>query len=184
MNKPAIFLDRDGVIIENRANYVLSWEDVEIFDEAIEALVRYAGSDYLFVIVTNQSPIGRGLLDLSVAQSINEQLVNIIERRGGRIDRWTLCPHAPSDQCHCRKPEPGMLIEVANELNIDLSKSIMIGDALTDLKAGMNAGVREVILLKTGRGLEQSKLPAAIEYPNAQHFDNLGQALDWFFQSD
>ncbi len=181
MKRPAIFLDRDGVIIENRADYILSWDDVEVFDFSVQALANCADSEYLFVIVTNQSPVGRGLLALEDAQSINNRVVQIVRENGGRIDGAYICPHAPIDACDCRKPNPGMLLQAAAEHDIDLNQSIMIGDALSDLEAGKRAGVAHCLMLLTGRGAEQAKLPEAESYKDVLKFKNLPEALNWIF---
>jgi D-glycero-D-manno-heptose 1,7-bisphosphate phosphatase len=158
---PALFLDRDGVIIENRANYVRSWADVELFPTALQALAQIAGIPHKIFIVTNQSMVGRGLVSLAEAQAINTKLVQIIHEHGGRIDGVYLCPHAPKDKCACRKPLPGLLQQAQVDHHIDLANSIMIGDALTDVMAGENAGISQNILLLTGRGKVQSQLPQA-----------------------
>src|SRR5690606_36103474 len=92
---PAIFLDRDGVIIENRPAYVRSWEDVEIFPQALTALARVCKSPYKIVIVTIQSGVGPGLIQMETAEEINRRLVREIEKAGGRIDAVLMCPHAP-----------------------------------------------------------------------------------------
>ena len=179
--KAAIFLDRDGVIIENQANYVLSWDDVEIFEQAMETLARYSDQNYLFIIVTNQSPVGRGLISFDHAMSINARLIEIIESRGGRIDGAYICPHAPQENCNCRKPKPGMLLKAAKEFDIDLSRSVMIGDALTDLKAGIEAGVSKTILLKTGRGVDQMSLMQKGEFENSEIYKDLSYAFSRIF---
>jgi D-glycero-D-manno-heptose 1,7-bisphosphate phosphatase len=168
----AIFLDRDGVIIENRDHYVRSWQDVEFLPGALPALARARGSSYKFVMVTNQSAVGRGILTHSLAAAINDQVLFEIERCGGRIDAAYICPHAPRDNCECRKPKPGLLLQAARELHIDLASSVMIGDAVTDLQAGQAAGVGQRILVLTGRGTRQARLPGAqllepfTEYPD------------------
>ena len=159
--QPAIFLDRDGVIIENRANYVRSWADVTIFEPAVAALARIRHAPYKIIIVTNQSAVGRGIISLETAWAINDRLVQEIEKRNGRVDAVYMCPHAPTDNCHCRKPQPGLLLQAAADHQIDLTRSWMIGDALTDLQAGRAAGVAEVVLLQTGRGATQENLPEA-----------------------
>ena len=174
---PALFLDRDGVIIENRANYVRSWADVEIYPQALEALATVKDSPYKIVIVTNQSGVGRGIFSLETAQSINERLVAEIEKANGRIDATYLCPHAPWANCTCRKPQPGMLLQAAQEHNLDLGRSLMIGDALTDLAAGVAAGVAQTILLRTGRGDTQSALPEAVNFTPLNLQDDLLSAL-------
>lgn len=152
---PAIFLDRDGVVNENRSDYVKSWEEVDLIPAAIKALALAAVLPYKFILVTNQSAVGRGIISRQTADDINEQLVDKIQRAGGRIDRVYICPHAPQDDCHCRKPLPGMLQTAARDLNLDLTRSVMIGDALSDIAAGRAAGVRQTILLLTGRGAAQ-----------------------------
>lgn len=155
---PALFLDRDGVIIENRANYVRSWEDVVFFPSALSALQKAAGLPHQIVIVTNQSAIGRGIISLDEAQELNRRIVHIIKSTGGRIDAVYMCPHAPDDHCDCRKPKPGLLLRAAQDLSIDLASSIMIGDAQSDLLAAQAAGIRDLILVKTGRGIDQARL--------------------------
>jgi len=157
---PAIFLDRDGVIIHNRKDYVRSWEHVKIYPQALKALARMKDSPYKFVIVTNQAGIGKGLISQAVVEEINQRIKDIIEQAGGRIDGIFLCPHTPADHCNCRKPLPGLLLEAARVLSIDLRQSIMIGDALSDIEAGQQAGVKQAILLLTGRGNQQQHLPA------------------------
>jgi len=152
---PAVFLDRDGVLIENRDEYVLSWADVVILPGALEALAKASRSSYKIVIVTNQSAIGRGLISRSMAEEINHQLLKKIKAAGGRVDGVFMCPHRPEDSCTCRKPQPGLLFQAAQALSLDLSRSILIGDALSDITAGQAAGIAQTILVQTGRGKSQ-----------------------------
>lgn len=177
MKKPAIFLDRDGVIIENCSNYVRSWADVAIFPQAVEALVAVRHSSYLIILVTNQSAVGRGHISYETAAAINDRLLAEIRAEGGRVDAVFMCPHSPDAGCSCRKPQPGLLLQAAEDMNIDLGRSVMIGDALTDVQAGQAAGVREAILLRTGRGREQEILPAAGCLPPFPVFNTLADAL-------
>jgi D-glycero-D-manno-heptose 1,7-bisphosphate phosphatase len=175
---PAIFLDRDGVIVENRSDYILSWEDVEIFSQAVRALTQIQTSQYKIVIITNQSAIGRGLLTQSAADEINNRLLAKIRAAGGRVDGLFLCPHSPTDNCVCRKPLPGLILQAAEELSVDLSNSILIGDAITDLKAGMAAGIKRLALVKTGRGAEQvTFLSNETDLSSAFIFNDLLEAL-------
>lgn len=162
---PALFLDRDGVIIENRANYVRAWSDVEIYPQALRALARIRAVPHKIILVTNQSAVGRGIITLEQARLINEQLLEVIRRENGRVDAVYMCPHAPADQCTCRKPKPGLLLQAAHNHHIDLTQSIMIGDAVTDLQAGQAAGCRQLIMLRTGRGQTQANLPAFQQLP-------------------
>lgn len=175
---PAIFLDRDGVIVENRANYIRSWADVAIFEPAVAALARIRHVPYKIIIVTNQSAVGRGIISLETAWAINDRLVQEIERGNGRVDATYICPHAPADNCDCRKPQPGLLLQAAAEHQIDLSQSIMIGDALTDLAAGRAAQVAQTILLRTGRGSVQAQLPQAAQFQPLCIHNTLADALN------
>ena len=134
--KPAIFLDRDGVIIENHPDYVRSWDDVIFYPQALSALAQICQSPYAIVLITNQSAVGRGIISINMAWAINQQLVDVVQQSGGRIDGVYMCPHAPWEGCDCRKPKPGLFLQAAQELGLDLGRSLMIGDALTDLPVG------------------------------------------------
>lgn len=175
--KPAIFLDRDGVIIENRPDYIRSWEDVSFYPEALPALAQICHLPYSIVLITNQSAVGRGIISLNKAWSINQQLVDVIDQNGGRIDGVYMCPHAPWESCTCRKPKPGLILQAASELCIDLSRSLMIGDALTDLYAANAAGVPQAALVRTGRGVAQERLPEAQDLPALSVYPELSSAL-------
>lgn len=176
MNR-AIFLDRDGVIIENVDSYVRSWEDVQLLPGSLDALARLKFSPYKIVLVTNQSAVGRGIIQSSTAVEINNRLVRIIEDAGGRIDGVYMCPHAPEDGCNCRKPRPGLLLQAASQLEIDLGRSILVGDALTDIQAGQTAGIQKNILVLTGRGRKQSELPAARDLAPFLIYDSLNEVV-------
>jgi D-glycero-D-manno-heptose 1,7-bisphosphate phosphatase len=183
MKQPAIFLDRDGVIIENRSDYVRSWADVEVFPHALEALASLSDSPYRIVLVTNQSAVGRGHILAETAEAINNRLLAVIRQVGGRVDAVYMCPHAPEAGCTCRKPRPGLLLRAAEDLNLDLAQSVMIGDALSDVQAGRAAGVRQTILLRTGRGREQERLPEAAELSPFAVYDSLSEALDFLTEA-
>jgi len=181
---PAIFLDRDGVLIENRADYVRDWSQVKIFPEALDALSLSAAKNYKIVIITNQSAVGRGLITLEAARDINDQLVDLIHGQGGQVDGVYMCPHKPEDGCSCRKPQPGLFFQAAAELSLDLKRSWMIGDAWSDLQAGQAAGLQHVILVKTGRGAEQVLQPRPDQISDHLTCDDLPQALGAIFSRD
>lgn len=175
--KPALFLDRDGVIIENRSNYVRAWSDVSIYPQAIEALIKVKPTGYKTIIITNQSAVGRGLISPEIAQEINLRLIEEIQSSGGRIDGLFMCPHAPHDNCACRKPQPGLILEAADSLSLDLSRSILVGDALSDIMAGQSAGVGKNVLVRTGRGDAQSTIALADQIPPFLIYDTLADAI-------
>ncbi|MEJ2304428.1 MAG: HAD family hydrolase, partial [Anaerolineales bacterium] len=174
---PAIFLYRDGVIIENRSNYVRRWEDVAIFGQALTALAGIHSSAYRIVMVTNQSAVGRGIISLETVGEINERLVRIIEQTGGRIGGVYVCPHAPGDRCECRKPKPGLLLQAAEAHDLDLGRSILIGDTLSDVMAGQAAGVGQTVLVRTGLGAGQEFSTKAKDLKPFLIYDTLEEAL-------
>ncbi len=171
--RPALFLDRDGVIIENRDHYVRSWSDVEFLAGSLAALAAMRSHPYAIVIVTNQSAVGRGIISLAEANTINARVVAEIEKSGGRVDGVFICPHAPADACQCRKPMPGLLLQAAQALDLDLARSVMVGDAISDLLAGQNAGIQRLFLVRTGRGAIQAALPETAQLGPFQICDAL-----------
>jgi D-glycero-D-manno-heptose 1,7-bisphosphate phosphatase len=149
----AVFLDRDGVIIENRPDHVKCWAEVRFLDGSFETLRRLASAPLAVVIVTNQAAIGRGLVGHDAAKELQRRIVAEIEGNGGRIDASYMCPHVPEDRCQCRKPAPGMLRQAAEELGLDLPASWLVGDNLSDMKAAAAGGLQGM-LVRTGRGIE------------------------------
>ena len=154
LQRGAIFLDRDGVINADRPDHVRSWEEFALLPGAVEALRELACAQMPIVVITNQSAISRGLVSFEVAESINRRLMALIASEGGRIEAVAWCPHRPEEQCGCRKPEPGLLTYAAKALNLDLSRSYLVGDAASDIAAGMAAGCKTLLVL-TGRGAAQ-----------------------------
>ncbi|MDI7275161.1 MAG: D-glycero-beta-D-manno-heptose 1,7-bisphosphate 7-phosphatase [Anaerolineae bacterium] len=156
----AVFLDRDGVINENREDYVKSWDEFSFLPGALEALRRLAASPLLIVVVTNQAAIGRGLVSADMVHEVNRRMIEEIEATGGRVDALYLCPHNRDESCECRKPKPGLLIQAAQEMGIDLGQSYCVGDKLSDLEAGRAVGCGGVLVL-TGVGRDQDLANAA-----------------------
>ena len=147
----AVFIDRDGVICRNRDDHVKSWAEFEFQPGARESLTRLAQLDVLIVVVTNQAIINRGMVPVQTVEHIHRQMVEEIEKAGGRVDRVLYCPHRPDEHCACRKPQPGLLLQVSREMGIDLTQSYLIGDAYADIQAGETAGCCCFLVL-TGRG--------------------------------
>jgi D-glycero-D-manno-heptose 1,7-bisphosphate phosphatase len=151
----AVFLDRDGVLIENRADYVREWSHVTLLPGTVDALHGFHAKGIKIIVVTNQSAVGRGLISFETAREINNRLMKTIMEDGGWIDAIYMCPHQPLDKCICRKPQPGLLLQAARELSLDLASAWMVGDAWSDLLAGQSAGLQGTIMVKTGRGMSQ-----------------------------
>jgi D-glycero-D-manno-heptose 1,7-bisphosphate phosphatase len=145
----AVFLDRDGTINADRPDYIKSWQEFHFLPHALDALRRLAALELDIIVVTNQSAIGRELLTAQVAADINERMVGEIRRHGGRVSAVYLCPHLPSAGCGCRKPKPGLLQRAAQDHGIDLSRSFMVGDKLSDVAAGQAAGCQAIYITPT-----------------------------------
>lgn len=154
MRMRAIFVDRDGVICENRTDHVKSWDEFRFLPGAKEGLAALSKLGLPLIVITNQAIIGRAMVPAAVVDDIHGRMVAEVEANGGRVDRVIYCPHRPEDRCACRKPEPGMLLQVAGEMGIDLSQSYLVGDAAGDLLAGERVGCR-LFLVLTGRGWGQ-----------------------------
>jgi len=143
--RPAVFLDRDGTIIQ-KISYLHDPDGVELLDGAAEALALLRQHGFLLVIVSNQSGIGRGLLTFDDLVRVHDRLMACLAERGVEPDGTYYCPHAPWERCECRKPMPGLLLQAARELRLDLRRSFMIGDAPNDIEAGRRAGCKTILV--------------------------------------
>jgi histidinol-phosphate phosphatase family protein len=148
----AVFLDRDGTIMED-SNYVGSLDRVILIPCAAAALKRLHKAGYKLFVVTNQSGVARGYFPREAVEQIHAHLDEQFGKVGVWFDRYYVCPHYPEDNCDCRKPKPKFLLEAAREYGLDLSHSFMIGDRSSDLMAGRNAGTKAILVL-TGGGQE------------------------------
>ncbi|RZD40496.1 MAG: D-glycero-beta-D-manno-heptose-1,7-bisphosphate 7-phosphatase [Thaumarchaeota archaeon] len=142
----AIFLDRDGVINQERKDYVKNLEEFKIFDDVGDAISLLKKENFLVVIITNQSAINRNLLTLENLNKIHECLKKYLKKYETNIDAIYYCPHTPKENCSCRKPKPGLLLQAADDLNIDLKNSWMIGDSKKDIDAAKAAGCNSILL--------------------------------------
>lgn len=151
----AIFLDRDGVINQERKDYVKNLSEFLILDGVADAIDLLRKNDYLIIIITNQSAINRGLLSVEMLNEIHKHLHDYLKSKGTYIDAIYFCSHTPEENCSCRKPKPGMILQAANDYKIDLTKSCMIGNSSTDMEAAKAAGCK-CILLKENQNLLQA----------------------------
>ena len=179
---PGMFLDRDGVLIEN-AHYLARLSDIRLIPGAAAGIRRLNLAGVPVVVITNQSGVARGYFPESFVREAHAFLDDLLAREGARIDGWYYCPHHPDYglDCECRKPKPGMLRTAAHELNLDLARSWLIGDNLTDCEAGTAAGCR-TILVRTGHGATMN-VPEDWTGLNLQAVvDALPDAVDFFFE--
>ncbi len=142
--QPAVFLDRDGVINKRKLTLVRHVGKLDLHPGVPEAIARLKDAGYVVVVVTNQSPVGYGLIDEADLDAIHDEIQARVEAAGGHIDAFHACPHRKSEGCRCAKPKPGMLEQAADDLGIDPDASWMLGDKASDIQAGRAFGARTV----------------------------------------
>ncbi|MGA2193173.1 MAG: HAD-IIIA family hydrolase [Nitrospirota bacterium] len=184
MTRPAVFLDRDGTINEE-IGFLFDPDAVSLIPGAAEALIRLREAGFALVVVTNQSGIARGLFTEAELMKVNSTLERLLAEKGAGIDRFYHCPHHPKYgemiDCGCRKPKPGMALAAAAELGLDIGKSYFVGDKLSDIELGKNAGGKTVLVL-TGFGIEEKRLLEARGLEPDMVKDALPEAADWIIK--
>jgi D-glycero-D-manno-heptose 1,7-bisphosphate phosphatase len=173
----AVFLDRDGTVNVGTPTYerVDSVDKVELLPKSLDALRLLSKLNYFVFFVTNQAGLAEGLISELEFDEINDKVLELVKPSGVKIEKTFVCPHGEHSTCDCRKPKPGLLINAAREYDIDLSQSWMIGDRISDVMTGVNAGTKTV-LVKTGVPTVESpqatktfpSLLEAVEYIAAQ----------------
>jgi len=183
MSRPAVFLDRDGTLIEERG-FIDRLDMVTMFPWTGDALRLIRRAGYAAVVVTNQSAIARGVIDERFLEDVHRAIDMRIAAAGGAIDRYYYCPHLPNasiekyrQTCQCRKPGPGLIEQACRELDLDPARSVTIGDRWRDIGAGAAAGTRTV-LVRSGHGAREADTP-----PDGLRADailnNLMEAVGW-----
>jgi D,D-heptose 1,7-bisphosphate phosphatase len=182
-----VFLDRDGTLLEE-ANYVAELDRLIFFPFAIDAVRLLNRAGFAVVVVTNQAGIARGIVEESFVAKAHAVMTERLAEGGARVDGYYYCPHHPQGiveqyrrVCDCRKPQPGMLTRAADDLGLDLTASVVVGDKLQDVEAGRAVGARGV-LVRTGYGRKQEALPNRRVQPDAIA-DNLVGAVSWILQA-
>jgi D-glycero-D-manno-heptose 1,7-bisphosphate phosphatase len=164
-----IVLDRDGVINRDSEQFIKSPEEWRAIPGSLEAIARLNQAGYRVVVATNQSGVGRGLFGMTTLTTIHEKMFKALGQFGGRIDAVFYCPHAADSNCDCRKPKPGMLVQIGSRFGVEMKDVPVIGDGLRDLQAAHAVGARPVLVL-TGKGektLAAGNLPPeTVVYPD------------------
>ena len=150
MLKKGVFLDRDGTINRDSAAYIKDWSEFYFLPRSIEALRDLTAAGYTIIVITNQSAILRKLISAAELDNIHSKMKTAVQSKGGRISDIFFCPHMPDDNCDCRKPSPGLVLQAHQKYHIDLPASVMIGDSARDIESAHNAGCGYSILVKTG----------------------------------
>ncbi len=144
-NKRAVFLDRDGTIHPD-TGYLHNPDEVEIYPAVLRGMKLLADRGFLLFLVTNQSGVGRGYFSAAAVERVHGKIVGELAKDGISLAGIAYCPHRPGEGCRCRKPAPGLILDLAGRHGVDPARSYMVGDKLTDIEAGRRAGCRTVLL--------------------------------------
>jgi D-glycero-D-manno-heptose 1,7-bisphosphate phosphatase len=187
MSRAAIFLDRDGTIIEERG-YLDRLELLEVFPWTGDALRLLKRAGFATVVITNQSAIARGIIEEPFLHQVHRAIDARLSSSGGSIDRYYHCPHVADAtieryrrSCRCRKPGPALVEQACREMDLDPARSVMVGDRWIDIGCGRAAGMRAV-LVRTGRGAQEAGSPADGLHADAI-LNNLMEAVGWILRS-
>jgi D-glycero-D-manno-heptose 1,7-bisphosphate phosphatase len=185
--KPAVFLDRDGTLIED-VDYLSGFDQIALFPWTIDALRLLARAGFLVVVVTNQSAVARGIVTEDFIHDSHAELNRRLQRGGAHVDAFYFCPHHPDatieryrGQCRCRKPAPGMIEDATRDLRIDLSRSWMVGDRWIDVAMGNAAGVRS-LLVRSGHAARVHEAEPQGTRADAI-LNNLMEAIGWILRA-
>jgi D-glycero-D-manno-heptose 1,7-bisphosphate phosphatase len=176
---PAIFIDRDGVINCRRpGDYVLEWSQFVFTPGIRPALHKLSTLGLPMIVISNQAGVGRGLLDLPGLREITTQMFQTLAADGTVLSAAYYCPHTPDEDCVCRKPKPGLLYKAAEDFNVDLSRSIFIGDSNTDVQAARAAGCASVLF----ESVSDSHLASPMDHANAPSAGDLVTLVERYLQ--
>ncbi|WP_457553637.1 D-glycero-beta-D-manno-heptose 1,7-bisphosphate 7-phosphatase [Desulfobacula sp.] len=149
-----VFLDRDGVINIDSPDYIKNEAEFKFIPQSPEAIALLCKNNFQVFVITNQSLIGRKMINLNTLNTIFEKMRAGIKKAGGNIKDIFFCPHIPEDNCSCRKPNPGLILEAKKKYTLNLDQSFMVGDSVKDIECAKNAGCAKALLVKTGNGLK------------------------------
>lgn len=174
--KPAVFLDRDGVIVDESDYPIIHARQVVLLPGAAQAIARLNAAGWPVVVVTNQAIIARGYATIAQLEAVHARMIALLrEQAGAHIDALYYCPHHPNPsqsgraeayciECECRKPAPGLLRKAAREMDLDLRASWLVGDARSDVLTGRRAEVRTILLTESGKGGEDESCEAEPDF--------------------
>lgn len=178
-SRPALFLDRDGVINADPAEFVTRPEELHLLPASAKAIARFNELGVPVLVCSNQSGVAKGLYTLDDLQRISQRLQELLSEYSAHIDAFYYCPHDDADKCDCRKPKPGLLLRAAEEHGIDLARSVFVGDSWRDIAAGRAAGVRTVLVLSGHVKPEMLSSPPLENDPPDYVAPDLNGAVEW-----
>jgi histidinol-phosphate phosphatase family protein len=149
--KKVVFLDRDGTVNRDSADYIKSRSEFEFLPGSVAAIRKLTAGGFTIFIITNQSALARGYISFEELTAMHAMMSRTVVAAGGKFADIFFCPHLPDDGCDCRKPAPGLIHQACLKYNIDPAVAVMIGDSAKDIACGLNAGCGKTVLVKTGR---------------------------------
>ncbi len=176
--RPAVFLDRDGVINVNRPDHVKSWAEFEFLPGSLKAIQDMTLRGWTVIVTTNQAAIHRGLVAETMVKDIHRRMQKAIEQAGGCLHAIYYCPHTPEEKCDCRKPQPGMYLRAASRFDLVLSESYVVGDTIGDILAAKAIGAK-AILVRTGLGCQDELRLIEENHTGYVVVDDLQSAAEW-----
>lgn len=175
-----IILDRDGVINEDSPDYIKNAGEWQALPGSLQAIARLCHNGYRVIVASNQSGLGRQKFDIDALNDIHQKMLIHLAQYGGHIDAIFFCPHEPKDDCNCRKPRPGLLLDIAARLRLTLAEVPVVGDKPADIQAALAAGAKP-ILVRTGQGqaaIDSGQIPADVPV-----YDNLAAVTEALIQN-
>lgn len=179
----AVFLDRDGVINENRTDHVKSWQEFVFLPGTLAALRWLNLAGFRVFVITNQAIVGRNIVSAQTVEDIHARMLVQVAHHGGHIHDIRYCPHDADVDCECRKPRPGMLRNLIDRWGVHPSRAYLVGDAWTDIAAGHAMGIRS-ILVRTGRGAQHATLPEIQQHQPEHIASDLLGAVAWLMHQE
>lgn len=181
-----VILGRDGILNQYREDHVKEPSEWTPVPGAMEAVARLNHAGWHVVIATNQAGIGRGMIDMASLNAVHAHMMRTLAMQGGRLDAVFLCPHTPEDHCDCRKPLPGLMLDIGRRYGVDLTQVPLVGDTPRDMLAARAAGCQPH-LLRSGRGavLDDAQLQQLLaQVPGLQVHDDLSAFADYLLQRE
>lgn len=176
--RAAVLFDRDGTLNASPppTTFVTSLDEFIPIPGAFESLAKLCRAGWRVAVCTNQSCIGQGIVSAETVDAIHRECQRLLELQGGRFDGFHVCPHRPDENCPCRKPRPGLLLDAARDHGYDLSRSFFVGDSVRDLQAGSAAGATSLLVMTGGDGRARAAQPAE------RTFADVPAAVDWILR--
>jgi D-glycero-D-manno-heptose 1,7-bisphosphate phosphatase len=179
-----VFLDRDGTINHDSSDYIKGRSDFRIISGSIEAIRLLTLNGFTSIVITNQSAIARKFIAPAELDRIHTLMKSAIKSGGGKITDIFFCPHLPTDNCGCRKPAPGLIVQAQEKYNIDLGTAVMVGDSAKDIECARNAGCGKSVLVKTGKDNQAEHILKTKRITPDYTANNLYDAAKWILSSE